>query len=263
MKKIFIILFPLIIFLNKNVFALELSARSAVLYEPLTDRIIYSYNENQRLPMASTTKIATAITVLENSNLDDIVTVSKKAAEVEGSSIWLEEGEHMTVNDLLYGLMLASGNDAAVALSEHLSKNNDDFIIKMNELAKKSGCLNTNFENPNGLDHENHYTTAIDLAKITAYSLKNDKFKEIVSTKKKSISWENHEYKRVIQNHNKLLTRYDGCIGVKTGFTKKDGRCLVSAAERDGIMLIAVTLNAPDDWNDHIKMLDSIPSFNR
>ena len=245
-------------FLNFEVksYSMELSAKSAVLYEPVTQRIIFGLNEEERMPMASTTKIATAITVLENMKLSDMVTVSKKAAETEGSSIWLEEGEKMSVEDLLYGLMLASGNDAAVALCEHLSDDGNRFITLMNESAKRIGCNNTSFMNPNGLDQDGHYTTALDLAKITSYGLCNPKFKEIVATQKKSISWENHKYRRIIQNHNKLLKMYDGYIGVKTGYTKKDGRCLVSAAERNGITLVAVTLNAPDDWNDHIKMLD-------
>lgn len=256
LKKYLFLIFLILISCNVNANELDLSAKSAILYEPVTDRVVYGLNENQSMPMASTTKIATAITVIENSDISDIVTVSKNAAEVEGSSIWLEEGERMTVEDLLYGLMLSSGNDAAVALSEHLTDAGTNFIDLMNNLAQKVGCQNTHFENPNGLDHENHYTTSYDLAKITAYAMNNKYFRDIVSTKKKSISWENHEYNRIIQNHNKLLSWYDGCIGVKTGYTKKDGRCLVSAAERNGITLIAVTLNAPDDWNDHIKLLN-------
>ncbi len=256
MKFLIGLIISLLLFFEINVSALELSAKSAVLYEPVTGEIIYQKNSSQRLPMASTTKIATAITVIENCDLNEVVTVSKKASEVEGSSIWLEEGERMTVSDMLYGLMLASGNDAAVALMEHIELKGKDFISLMNQTAKKAGCENTNFENPNGLDSENHYTTAYDLAKLSAYAVKNPVFAEIVKTKKKSISWESSKYNRVLSNHNKLLNMYDGCVGIKTGYTKKDGRCLVSYAKKNGIGLIAVTLNAPDDWNDHKNMLD-------
>lgn len=239
-----------------DVYAIDISAESAVLYEPVTERLIYSKNENKKMSMASTTKIATCITAIENADLSDIVTVSKNADDTEGSSVWLEAGETMTVKNLLYGLMLASGNDAAVAIAEHIGGNVNEFSKYMNETAYKAGANNTNFTNPSGLDDENHYTTSIDLAKITAYALKNPVFSNIVSTYEKTIPWEGHEWDRKIKNHNKLLKMYDGCIGVKTGFTKKSGRCLVSAAERNGITLIAVTLKAPDDWNDHIKMLD-------
>lgn len=239
-----------------DTFALVTNAKSAVLYQPDLNRVLYSENMEQKLPMASTTKIATAITVIENCNLDETVTVSEEASLTEGSSIWLEKGERMSVEDLLYGLMLSSGNDAAVALCQHLENKGVNFIELMNNIAKKSGAYNTNFENPNGLDSENHYTTAYDLARITAYAMKNDTFRKIVSTKKKSISWENSKYNRVLNNHNKLLKMYKWCTGVKTGYTKKDGRCLVSSAMKNGNELIAVTLNDPDDWNDHINMLN-------
>ena len=246
-----------IIFFNQQTFALELSAKSALLYEPVTERIIYSLNKDEKLPMASTTKILSAITAIENGNLSDIVTVSKNAANIEGSSIWLEEGEKLTLQQLIYGMLLSSGNDASVAIAEHISGNNIDvFSAMMNNIAKKAGAKNSNFTNPSGLDNENHYTTASDLAKITAYALKNPTFKEIVSTKTYNIPWEGHEWGRSLKNHNKLLNMYEGCNGVKTGFTKKSGRCLVSSAERNGVSLIAVTLKAPDDWNDHIKMFD-------
>lgn len=239
-----------------DTFALVTNAKSAVLYQPDLNRVLYSENMEQKLPMASTTKIATAITVIENCNLDETVTVSEEASLTEGSSIWLEKGERMSVEDLLYGLMLSSGNDAAVALCQHLEDKGVNFIELMNNTAKKAGAYNTNFENPNGLDSENHYTTAYDLARITAYAMKNDTFRKIVSTKKKSISWENSKYNRVLNNHNKLLKMYKWCTGVKTGYTKKDGRCLVSSAMKNGNELIAVTLNDPDDWNDHINMLN-------
>ena len=236
--------------------ALEVSARSAVLIEPITGRILYEKNKAEKLPMASTTKIVTAITALEHGDLSDLVVTSKAAANVEGSSIWLAEGEEQTLEDLLYGLMLSSGNDAAIAIAEHIGGSIDNFALLMNQTAREAGAVNSSFQNPNGLDEEGHYTTAEDLAKITAYGMKNDLFRKIVATKSHSIPWEGHEWNRTLQNHNKLLRTYDGCDGVKTGFTKKSGRCLVSSATRNGIQLIAVTLNAPNDWEDHRKMLD-------
>lgn len=244
-----------ILCLSIKVYGEEISAKAAILYEPVTSRIIFEKNANQKLPMASTTKIITAITAIENGNLSDVVTTSKRAAEVEGSSIWLEEGEKQTLENLLYGLMLSSGNDAAIAIAEHIG-GYDRFIELMNSTVIKAGAENTCLKNPNGLDEEGHYITALDMAKISAYAMKNEMFRKIVSTKEKVIPWEGHEWGRTLKNHNKLLRMYNGATGIKTGFTKKDGRCLVSSAEKNGVQLICVTLNAPDDWNDHTKLLD-------
>lgn len=258
MKKTLLFIFfnIILIFAGTKVSALDLSAQSAVLYEPITKRFFYEKNAEIVRPLASTTKIVTAITALENGNLDDMVTVSKKAADTEGSSIWLSEGENISLKDLIYGMMLASGNDAAVAISEHIAGDTDKFSVLMNNIAKKVGATSSNFTNPSGLDIGNHVTTAKDLAKITAYALENETFRKIVATKSYVIPWQGHEWDRNIKNHNKLLWNYEGCIGVKTGFTKKAGRCLVSAAQRDGVVLIAVTLNAPNDWDDHTKLFD-------
>ena len=250
------ILICVLIFLSvgRLVCGQEISAKSAILYEPVTKRIVFEKNAYEKLPMASTTKIITAITAIENMNINDVVTTSKRASLVEGSSIWLEEGEKLSLLDMLYGLMLSSGNDSAIAIAEH--KGYDEFIKLMNETAVKAGAVNTSLKNPNGLDEEGHFTTAYDLALISAYAMKNDVFKEIVSTKEKQIPWQDHQWMRTLKNHNKMLRLYDGANGIKTGFTKKDGRCLVSSAERSGIELICVTLNAPDDWNDHKNLLD-------
>ncbi len=207
--------------------------------------------------MASTTKIMTAIAALENADVNSIATVSNNAYGVEGSSMYLALGEKLSLEDLLYGLMLVSGNDAATAVAEHVSGTVQDFANLMNEKAAEIGALNSNFTNPHGLSDENHYTTALDLARITAYGLKIPKFREIVSTKSKSIPWKDHDYNRKLVNHNKFLNLYDGCIGVKTGFTKATGRCLVTAVEKNGMCLVCVTLNAPDDWNDHRALYDS------
>lgn len=168
--------------------------------------------------------------------------------------MYLKVGEKITVQNLLYGLMLASGNDAALVLAEHVGGDVDGFVKMMNDKARALGLRDTSFETPSGLDGENHYTTAADFAKLTAYALENPEFCEIVGTQ--SIKVVTGEMTRYLKNHNRLLSTYEGCIGVKTGFTKKSGRCLVSAAERDGITLIAVTLSAPDDWNDHKKLFD-------
>jgi len=206
--------------------------------------------------MASTTKIMTAICAIEEGNLDKKVKIVPEAVGVEGSSIYLKNGESFTLRELVCGLMLNSGNDAAVAIAYAVSGGVDKFSRLMNEKAKKIGAKNTQFKNPNGLDEEGHYTTAYDLALIAAYGLKNEEFKKIVSTHRMTIGGEGETEKRYLTNHNKLLNMYDGCIGVKTGFTKKSGRCLVSAAQKNGVTLVAVTLSAPDDWRDHTNMLN-------
>lgn len=236
--------------------ALGVSAQSAILMEGTAGNVIYGKNENAKLPMASTTKIMTALCAIENSEPNELVAVNPAAIGIEGSSIYLKKGEKLTMRELLLGLMLNSGNDAAVAIAYAVSGSVDDFAKLMNKTAEKIGVKNTHFSNPSGLDDSEHYTTAYDLAKITAYALKNKEFKNIVSTYRNTISDTVSGQQRYLKNHNKLLKMYDGCIGVKTGFTKKSGRCLVSAAERNGVMLVAVTLNAPDDWNDHINMLN-------
>ncbi len=255
MKKIILVLLMLMTSLN-NVYAFDgISAKAYILMEQSTGTVIFEKNSNVKMKPASTTKILTAICAIENSRLTDIVTVSKKAAYQEGSSVYLKQGDKISMEDLVYGLMLNSGNDAAVAIAEHISDDTEKFSFVMNNKAKDIGALNSNFKNPNGLDDDNHYVTAYDLALITSYALNNDKFKKIVSSKSKIISDKNG-VKKYLSNHNKMLHLYDGCIGVKTGFTKKSGRTLVTAAQRDGVNLVAVTLNAPDDWDDHKKLLD-------
>ncbi|NLY43830.1 MAG: D-alanyl-D-alanine carboxypeptidase [Clostridiaceae bacterium] len=236
--------------------SMDISASSAIVMDTVTGRILFEKNAYQKRPMASTTKIMTAIIAIESGNPDDIVTTSAKAAHIEGSSIWLEEGEKQKLIDLIYGIMLSSGNDAAVAVAEHVGGSVEGFAHMMNKKAQEIGAVNTSFKNPSGLDEEGHYTTAYDLALITRYALKNNTFAEIVKTWEKKIPWQGHKWDRVLQNHNKLLKMYEGCDGVKTGYTKKSGRCLVSSATRNGWQVIAVTLNAPNDWEDHKKMLD-------
>ncbi len=232
----------------------QVSAQSAIVIDAAYGNVLYEKNASQRLTMASTTKIMTAICAIEEGSLDTKVKIHPDAVGVEGSSIYLTHGEELTLRELVCGLMLNSGNDAAVAIAYAVAGGVDKFADIMNKKAEKIGVKNTHFCNPNGLDEDGHYTTAEDLAKITAYALKNEEFRKIVSTYQMTVS--GPEGKRYLTNHNKLLKRMDGCIGVKTGFTKKSGRCLVSACERDGVVLAAVTLNAPDDWNDHMNMMD-------
>ncbi len=236
--------------------SLSLSAVSAVLIEAETGTVLYAKNCDEQRSMASTTKIMTAILTIEAGDLDRDFTVDPYAIMVEGTSMGLREGDIVSRRDLLYGILLPSGNDAANAAAVSVSGSSSEFVAKMNKKAEELGLKNTHFVTPSGLDAEGHYTTARDLANLTAYAMKNELFREIVKCKSKQVEFGNPSYKRTLYNSNKMLSRYDGAIGVKTGFTDNARRCLVSAAERGGTTLIAVTLNAGDDWNDHTKMLD-------
>ena len=232
----------------------SVSARAAALYEPESGSFLFNKNANTRLGMASTTKILTALIAIEKLSPDEEITVDDNAVGIEGSSIYLEHGEKMRAIDLIYSVMLQSANDAAAALAYRISGGIDEFASLMNDKVSEYGLNDTHFTNPHGLDSKEHYTTAHDLAIISAKALENDTFKKIVSTRKTSI--ESSLKTRVLVNHNKLLSSYDGCIGVKTGYTKKSGRSLVSAAEKDHLTMISVTIDAPNDWSDHKKMLD-------
>lgn len=236
--------------------ALAVSAKAAVVLCGDTGEVIFSKNENQKLSMASTTKIMTGLLLCEYGNFEREITVTKEMLRVEGSSMGLLAGDKVTLHDLLYGLMLASGNDAANVIAFVLGGSVDGFVQKMNQKAEDLGLENTRFATPSGLDDENHYTTALELAKLTRYALCNEEFAKVVACEKATLNYGNPPYKRSLTNHNKLLKTYEGAVGVKTGFTKKSGRCLVSAARRDGKFVIAVTLNAPNDWQDHKLMLD-------
>lgn len=218
-------------------------AKAMVVLEGFSGDILYSYNCDKRLPMASTTKIVTAIVAIENCNdLDTKFTVSDRSIGIEGTSIYLKKGEKLSMRELLYGLILASGNDCAVAIAEYFGSE-EKFVGMMNGLVSKLGLTNTNFENPHGLDSDNHYTTAYDLASITAYALKNDTFRDIVSTKKIVIEPTDIYQARYLKHKNRLLFENDNCIGVKTGFTDNAGRCLVNAHEENGMQIISVVLN--------------------
>lgn len=230
------------------------SAECYCVIDSVTGRILYEKNAHVRRGMASTTKIMTAIVALETANLSDVVAVSYNASRTEGSSLYLKPGDRMTVEDLVYGLMLNSGNDTAVALAEHIGGSVEGFAQMMNDKARQIGANNTCFQNPNGLHSDGHYTTAYDLAIITRYALKKPIFAKIVATKTHKVNVIGDDRTIYLSNHNRLLSQLDGCDGVKTGYTKKTGRCLVSSVTHDGWQAICVTLNAPDDWNDH-KML--------
>ena len=237
-------------------YSLSLSADSAVLIDAQSRDILYSKSHEKRHGMASTTKIMTALIAAESCDLKKTVHISPDAIGIEGSSIYLREGETLTVEELLYALLLQSANDAATAIAIEIAGSTDAFADMMNSRADEMGLKNTHFTNPHGLSDEDHYTTAYDLAVIAAYALENEVIRRISSTYKMTIPIDSGCTQRVLVNHNKMLKLYDGAIGVKTGFTKATGRCLVSAAEREGLRLVAVTLDAPDDWNDHRTMLD-------
>jgi D-alanyl-D-alanine carboxypeptidase (penicillin-binding protein 5/6) len=231
-------------------------ARSAALIDVTSGRILFSQRGDERMKIASLTKIMTAIVALEHGDLGSEVKVSTKAAGKEGSSLFLKAGEKITLHNVLYGLMLRSGNDAAVAIAEHVGGSLDGFAYLMNKKAEEIGLVNSQFMNPHGLDEQGHYSSANDMAKLTAYAMHNEQFREIVSTRVKSAPnpHEAWDYKWV--NKNKMLAMYDGADGVKTGYTKQALRCLVSSATRNGQQLVAVTLNDGDDWQDHRNLLD-------
>lgn len=234
------------------------SAKAMIVIETSQGKVLYAKNENEKLPMASTTKIVTALTVIENvDDIDKLVTVPKKATLVEGSSIYLRENEQLTIKQLLYGLMLQSGNDAALTLALEVGKGSvEAFADMMNETALKCGCKDSHFVTPHGLDDKEHFTTAGDLAKITAVALKNSVFREIVSCQKYIIRASEHNSARTLINKNKLLKSLDGCIGVKTGYTKKSGRCLVSACNRGGMEVVCVVLNCGPMFEESMELIN-------
>ena len=228
----------------------QVSAKSAALLDGMTGECLYAKNGNQRALIASTTKIMTGLLVCEAGELDRTVTVPDAAVGLEGSSMYLKKDETLTRRDLLYGMMLHSGNDAALTLAISVSGSEAAFVRQMNLRARALGLTQTHFANPHGLDSGENYSTALDLAHLAQAALQNAQLRAVVSTKTAVCAG------RTLTNHNKLLWRYDGCIGVKTGYTRHAGRILVSAAERDGRMLIAVTISDPDDWRDHTALLD-------
>lgn len=234
----------------------SVSAASAVLINADTGTVVWEKNAYEQRAMASTTKIMTALLTAEAGDLDRKFTVDGYAINVEGTSMGLKKGDIVTRRALLYGMLLPSGNDAANAAAVSVSGSMPAFVELMNRKAAELGLENTHFANPSGLDAQGHYTTAYDLAMLAAKALENPVFAEICRCSDAQVEYGNPPYLRWLSNSNKLLWQYEGCIGVKTGFTDNARRCLVSAAERNGVRLICVTLNAPNDWDDHRKMLD-------
>lgn len=258
LKKTLILLFIFVTvcsgFARAENISLNVDARAYVLMEPVTGRILIEKNSEEKRAMASTTKIMTAIIALERGNLESKVRVSTKAAAIGGSSFYLRAGETMSLENLLYGLLLPSGNDAAVAIAEHIGGNEKNFVDLMNLKALEIGALNTHFMNPHGLDEPGHYTTARDLAMIARYAWGIPKFREIVQTREKIINEGSHS--RHIYNTNRLLWSKIGVNGIKTGYTGAAGRCLVASAARNGFQLIAVVLGTGDHFGNSYKLLN-------
>lgn len=222
----------------------EVSASAYVLMDADSGRVLLARNETAEKPIASTTKIMTALVALDESRLTDKVTVRREHLK-EGSSMYLAEGETLTMEALLYGLMLPSGNDAAECIADHCGRGREAFVGKMNAKAAELGMTHTSFANPSGLDESGHYSCALDMARLMAYAMRNPSFSQIVSARTATVGT------RTMGNHNKLLGAFSGCIGGKTGFTDGAGRTLVTCAERGGMRLIVVTLHDGSDWNDH------------
>jgi len=243
------IIYILLLLISFNTEAIDTpTATAAILIDGETGQILYEKNSHLHRPPASLTKILTAIIAIEEGNLQDRVKVSQRAVYQEGSSIYLEEGEELRLEELLYAILLASGNDASVAIAEHISGSVEKFALLMNKKARDMGAISSNFLNPSGLPQAGHISTAYDLAMIMRYSLKNSVFSRIISTKTRTISWDNNEWGRGLRNHNKLLWSYEDITGGKTGYTKAAGRCLLASARKGDREVIAVVLNCPDDW---------------
>ena len=255
MKKIAvcILLFVAVFVLSTEVYA---SPKAAVLIDGKNKRIYFEINKDEKLPMASTTKIMTALLTLEEESLDDFFIVDSEAIKVEGSSMGLKEGDFVTLRGLAAGMLLSSGNDAANAAAVKIAGSIEEFVALMNKRAREMGLENTSFATPSGLDGKNHYSTAYDMAVLASNALDNPDFAAVCGAERLSAEYGNPPYRRTLVNHNRLIKSLYGATGVKTGFTKKAGRCLVSSVERDGVFLICVTLGCSDDWNYHTKLYE-------
>lgn len=234
----------------------SVSAAAAVVMDVTSGTLLYEKNPHEQRSMASTTKIMTTLLALEAGNLDRTIVTTKEMVTVEGSGMGLKAGDSITMEGLCYGMMLSSGNDAANTVALVMDGSLNAFANRMNQKAEKIGMKNTHFVTPSGLDADTHYSTAYDMALLTRHALGNGLFRQMASASSAAVHYGNPPYRRILTNHNRLLKEFDGCIGVKTGFTKKSGRCLVTAATRNGATLICVTLKAPDDWDDHKKLLN-------
>ena len=236
--------------------SVSVSAYAAVLYEPVSGTVLFEKNSREVLPVASTTKIMTALLAFESEHRGDPVTITPEMISVEGSSMGLRAGEVLALGDIARGMMMASGNDGANAIALYLSDSTEAFSEEMNARAAELHMMQTHFVTPSGLDAEGHGSTAYDMALLAAEAMQNEEFAAAVGQTTLSVPFISPEKTVRYENHNRLLKLYPDCTGIKTGFTKKAGRCLVSSAERDGARLICVTLNAPDDWNDHMNLYD-------
>ena len=255
MKKYIALILFLLLPLSVCGEAVYTGAEAAALWDADNDTLMFAENEQKRLPMASTTKIMTAIVALEQGDPDALVKIPAGAVGVEGSSCYLKEGEILSLRSLLYALLLQSANDAAEAIAIHLAGSTEAFAVLMNLKASELGLGNTHFDNPHGLDSKGHYTTAADLCRLADYCMQNETFCEIWGTASICIPLSEQEkaaMPRHLYNHNKLLRSYAHCVGGKTGYTMRCGRCLVTAAKENGKTLIAVTLNDRSDWADHV-----------
>lgn len=260
-KKIFSLVLSLLLVLPcfcvpAEASGVSVSAKSAVLINADTLEVLYNKAEHEKRGIASTTKILTSLIALEYGEPEKEVVAEKEAVTVEGTSIGLKAGDKITLKSLVYGMLLESGNDAANVTAFAISGNITQFAVLMNKYAGEIGMTNSNFTNPSGLTDKNHYSTAYDMALLTSVAIKNPIFRKICSTESAVIDFVTPEISRKFSNHNRLLNEYDGVFGVKTGYTKASGRCLVTACENNGVTLICVTLNAYDDWNDHKKLFD-------
>ncbi|WP_034332318.1 D-alanyl-D-alanine carboxypeptidase family protein [Bacillus sp. J37] len=259
MKKVTTVFFIIILLLAcipNQTSGIGVSAQTAILIDQESGRVLYEKQAHQKMRIASITKIMTAILAVESGKLNEMVTVSERALQAEGSSVYLQKGEKIKLEDLVYGLMLRSGNDAAVAIAEHVGGSLEGFVIMMNQKAEEIGMTNTVFANPHGLDdHENHYSTAYDMAILTKYAMQNETYQKISGTETHRAPNPNEKWDRVWHNKNKLLTTlYEYSTGGKTGYTVRAKRTLVSTASKDGFSTIVVTLNDPDDWKDHMNL---------
>lgn len=257
MKKLLILLALLMLPAAACAREVDTSAKACVIIDQATGRTLLEHNAAMPLPMASTTKVMTALLALEQGDLTAPVTCSRNAFGVPGTSIYLSQGETLTLEQMLYGLMLASGNDAAVAIAEHIGGSTEDFCRLMTLRAAELGCADTVFLTPHGLPCEGHHTTARDLALIAREAMTHEAFRAIVSTQRAKIPWQGRDYDRVLNNKNKLLSTYEGASGIKTGYTKAAGRCLVFGAKRNGMNVIGVVLNCPDWFNEAARLMDT------
>ena len=261
LKKVFSLLLCFCLFIPflgtfANGSYVSVSADSAIVMNALTGEVVFSKNPYVKRGVASTTKIMTSLIALESKKINQTVTVTKDDIAVEGTSIYLKAGDSITVEALVKGMLLESGNDAANVTARALGGDMKGFAALMNKKAREIGMFSTNFMNPSGLTEEGHYSTAYDMALLGSAAIRNKEFRAICSASSLRVNYGHPKTERTFYNHNRFLSMYEGALGIKTGYTKASGRCLVTAAERNGVVYVAVTLNAPDDWNDHIKMLD-------